>query len=135
MAAKEDKCKYLTKTDIRKPLPIIEPTGHLRFIIREGERILQQEWGLKIKYIGGYDFPPKGKWDADGEGGWKFVIDDEYASHYSWEDVPIIDEIKNYTPEERRAVMQEILPHVTNMFKEEYDAYLKRNEVSDENSD
>jgi hypothetical protein len=42
------------------------------------------------------------------------------------------DEIKNYTPEERRAVMQEVLPHVTNMFKEEYDAYLKRNEVGDE---
>jgi hypothetical protein len=44
------------------------------------------------------------------------------------------DEIKNYTPEERRAVMQEILPHVTNMFKEEYDAYLKRNEVAKENN-
>jgi hypothetical protein len=45
------------------------------------------------------------------------------------------DKAKDYAPEERRAVMQELLPHVTNMFKEEYDAYLKRKEVDDESSD
>ena len=80
--------RYLTTTNTNVPLPIREPTGYLRFVIRDGKSILQQEWGLKVRCIGGYEFPSRGEWDDDGKGGWKLVPDNKWASHYEWEDVP-----------------------------------------------
>jgi len=68
-----------------------EPTGGMRYIRRDYERVLQYEYGLKIKKDDGtFSFPNKLIFYKDSAGNWISEIDSEWVDFFVWRDVPTV---------------------------------------------